>query len=164
MKKLFFSIPILLFLFLGMTGCNPIGDKTASFTIIYGATAILSFLLLKISLSKQSRSDANNSMCEMICEYMKRNIYQTLSLKELCRIFSIGKTQLCKIFQEWLGKSPMEYYSNLKIDAAKKHLREKNYSVSEISDMLGYSSIHNFSRAFKKAVGMSPTAYTKSIL
>ena len=46
MKKLFFSIPILLSLIFGLTGCNPIGDKTASFTVIYGVTAVLSLLLL----------------------------------------------------------------------------------------------------------------------
>ena len=45
-KKLFSGIPILLFLIFVMTGCNPIGDKTASFTIIYAATTVHSFLLL----------------------------------------------------------------------------------------------------------------------
>ncbi len=58
----------------------------------------------------------------------------------------------------------MEYYMDLKMKEAKKLIREKNYSVSQISDMLGYSSVHIFSRAFKKAVGMSPTAYSKSII
>ena len=52
---------------------------------------------------------------------------------------------------------------DLKIKEAKKLIRENNYSISQISDMLGYSSIHIFSRAFKKAVGLSPTAYRKSI-
>ncbi len=115
-------------------------------------------------ISKQSRNVVNNSTCELICEYMKQNIYSSLSIRELCSAFSIGKTQLCKIFGESTNTAPMEYFMNLKIDEAKKLLREKNYSVSEISDMLSYSSIHNFSRAFKKSVGMSPTAYIKSIL
>ena len=52
---------------------------------------------------------------------------------------------------------------NIKIKEAKKLIREKNHSVTEIADMLGYSSIHIFSRAFKKAVGMSPTDYSKGI-
>ena len=58
----------------------------------------------------------------------------------------------------------MEYYSKLKIKEAKKLIRESTYSVSEISEMLGYSSIHIFSRAFKKKTGMSPTDYSKSII
>ena len=75
-----------------------------------------------------------------------------------------GKTRICKIFYDSIGQSPIQYYTELKMKEAKKLIREKNYSVSQISDMLGYSSIHNFSRAFKKAVGLSPTAYSKSIL
>ncbi len=114
--------------------------------------------------SKKSRDIANNSMSELIAEYMKDNLYENLTLKDVCAHFLLGKTQLCKIFRESTGKSPMEYYIDLKMKEAKKLLREKNDSVSQISDSLGYSSIHNFSRAFKKAVGMSPTAYEKSIL
>lgn len=113
---------------------------------------------------KKSRDIANNSMSELICEYMRSNIYSSLTLKEVCTHFLLGKTQLCKIFREITGQSPMEYYMDLKIKESKKLIREKDYSVSQISDMLGYSSIHNFSRAFKKAVGMSPTAYAKSII
>lgn len=114
--------------------------------------------------SKKSRAIANSSLSELICEYMKSNIYSSLSLKELCSHFLLGKTQLCKIFRESTGQSPMGYYMDLKIKEAKKLIREENYSVSQISDMLGYSSIHIFSRAFKKAVGLSPTSYAKSIL
>lgn len=114
--------------------------------------------------SKESRDIANNSLSELISEYMKSSIYLPLTLKEICTHFMLGKTQLCKIFRESTSQSPMEYYTSLKIKEAKKLIRERNHSVSEISDLLGYSSIHNFSRAFKKAVGLSPTAYGKSIL
>lgn len=114
--------------------------------------------------SKKTRSIANNSLSELICEYMKNNIYSSLTLKDVCTYFMSGKTRIYKIFCESTGQSPMEYYMDLKIKEAKKLIREKNYSVSQISDMLGYSSVHIFSRAFKKAVGMSPTAYGKSII
>ncbi|MBR2452795.1 MAG: helix-turn-helix domain-containing protein [Clostridia bacterium] len=113
---------------------------------------------------KTSRDIANNSLAELICEYLKSNIYSNISLEQLCKHFLLGKTQLCKIFRESTAMSPMDYYSSLKVKEAKKLLREKNNSVSQISDMLGFSSIHTFSRSFKKAVGLSPTAYLKSIL
>lgn len=117
-----------------------------------------------VPVGKKTRNITNNSLCELICEHMKENIYSSLTLGELCGRFIISKTQLCKIFKENIGQSPMDYYMELKIKEAKKLLREKNYSVSQIADMLGYSSIHIFSRAFKKAAGFSPTAYVKSIL
>jgi len=46
MKKLFASVPILLFLILSLSGCNAVGEKSANLTIIYGAAAVLSLLLL----------------------------------------------------------------------------------------------------------------------
>ena len=123
-----------------------------------------SSITTKVIPSKQSRDIANNSICELVCEYMKKNLYSNVSLKELCDVFLVGKTQMCKIFRDCTGKSPVEYYSTLKMHEARKLLREKQYSVSQISDMLGYSSIHTFSRAFKISTGLSPMAYIKSIL
>lgn len=118
----------------------------------------------EIPANKKSRNIASNSISELITEYMKSNLYSNLSLKELCSHFMMGKTQFCKIFQENIGRSPMDYYAELRINEAKKLLRERNDSVAQIADKLGYSSIHTFSRAFKKAVGFSPTAYLQSIL
>ena len=57
----------------------------------------------------------------------------------------------------------MEYFFDLKITEAKRLLLESELSVSKISDMLNYSSIHNFSRAFKRATGDSPQNYKKRV-
>ena len=114
--------------------------------------------------NSESRTIAGNSLTELIKEYMQNNIYSSLTLKDVCQNFMVGKSQLSKLFKENTGKSLMEYYNTLKIMESKRLIREEKYSISEISDMLGYSSIHIFSRAFKKAVGFSPTAYKKSIL
>ncbi|MBQ2967685.1 MAG: helix-turn-helix transcriptional regulator [Clostridia bacterium] len=114
--------------------------------------------------NKDARAISNNSVCTLIIEYMKRSVNKNLNLKDVCDLFFIGKTQLCKIFKEHVGKSPMDYFADLKTESAKKLLQEKKMSVSEISDALGYSSVHNFSRAFKKYAGYSPSAYRKKIL
>ena len=46
---------------------------------------------------------------------------------------------------------------------AKRLLLSGEYSITRVADMLGYSSIHNFSRAFKATVGISPTEYKRKI-
>ncbi len=114
--------------------------------------------------NKESREIAANSMCELVCEYMKSNLYQKMTLKELCDRFYMGKTQMCKMFDDYLGQSPMEYFSSLRIKEAKALLRENTLSVTKIAELLQYSTIHTFSRKFKSAVGVSPTQYKKSIL
>ena len=116
----------------------------------------------KVRQSKDSRKIAQNSMIELITDYLKENAYANLALGDICAKFFIGKSHLCKMFDEYLGESPMEYYAKIKMTEARKLLREE-MSVSRISDMLGYSSIHSFSRSFKKAVGMPPTEYKRKI-
>ena len=118
----------------------------------------------KIQADAESRNIGKNSMVELICEYMQDHINEDLSLESICNHFFIGKSQLSAMFRERTGESPMQYYTSVKVDEAKKLLREDNLSVSQITDVLGYSGIHNFSRAFKKATGFSPTEYKKSIL
>lgn len=60
-------------------------------------------------------------------------------------------------------KNTAKYYAELKIIEAKKLLREEKYSVTQIADMLGYSSVHTFSRAFRNVEGFSPTDYLGSL-
>lgn len=118
----------------------------------------------KISSNAESRSIAKSSIVELICDYMQTCVYSDLTLEDLCNHFFIGKSQMSMMFKEKTGKSPMQFYNDLKISEAKKLLREDNLSVSQITYKLAYSGIHNFSRAFKKATGFSPTEYKKSIL
>lgn len=103
------------------------------------------------------------SISDPMLEYMQNNLYVNLTMEDLSKHFLLGKTQLYKVFYEKYGKSPIKYYAELKIIEAKKLLREENYSVTQIADMLGYSSVHTFSRAFKNVEGFSPTDYLQSI-
>lgn len=106
---------------------------------------------------------AQSSMMELILHYLKENLHQDLTYHDICREFLMGKSRLYQLFEEQVGQSPMDYFAALKMSEAKRLLREGELTVSQISDCLAFSSIHNFSRAFKKRVGMSPTAYRKKI-
>lgn len=117
----------------------------------------------RVTRSEVSRELGQSSIFELIVSYLEENLYSTVTLGDLCGRFFMGKSQMCKLFEEQVGESPIEYYSKLKMAEAKRLLRRDELSVSRISDMLGYSSIHNFSRAFKKSVGIAPTEYRKKI-
>ena len=116
-----------------------------------------------VKRSEDSRELAESSTIELIKNYLKENLYESITLSDICTRFYIGKSHLCKLFSEYTDESPIEYLSKLKMAEAKTLLLKGDYSVSRISDMLGYSSIHNFSRAFKKSVGVSPLDYKKKL-
>ena len=75
----------------------------------------------------------------------------------------ISRTQLQKIIHTETGVGIIDYFSQLKIEAAKHLIRDGHLNYTEISQELGFSSIHYFSRRFKKITGMSPSEYASSL-
>ncbi len=117
----------------------------------------------KIHTTAETRQIAKNSTVELIENYLKKNIYENITMQDICNHFYLGKSQLNQLFKDYTNKSPMQYYAHLKTEAAKKMLRDGKLSISEISEMLGFSCIHSFSRSFKNATGFSPMQYKKSV-
>lgn len=117
----------------------------------------------RVMRTESTRELGQSSIAAMLVGYLKENVCSPLSIKDMCQKFYMGKTQLYKIFTEYMGEGPIEYLTKLKMKEAKRLLREEKTSVSKIADVLCYSSIHNFSRSFKKAVGISPTEYKKRL-
>lgn len=111
--------------------------------------------------SGASRELAQSSITGLMMTYLQENVYENITLSDICSKFFVGKSRVCKLFGEYTGESPMEYFTRLKIAEAKKLLRQEDLSVGRISDMLSYSSIHNFSRSFKHVTGYSPSEYRK---
>ena len=110
-----------------------------------------------------SRELTERSTVDMIIAYFHESLCTPITLTDVCKKFYIGKSQLCKLFADRLGIGPMECYQSLRISEAKKLLRAEVGSITHVAETLGYSSIHNFSRAFKAAVGISPTEYKRKI-
>jgi len=113
--------------------------------------------------TEDSKRIAKNSMVDSIENYLINNIYLPLTLQDICDKFIISKTYLCRLFKAATGKSPIDYFIELKIIEAKNLIREDEYNITQISDKLGYTSIHHFTRMFKRVTGFSPLAYKKSI-
>ena len=113
--------------------------------------------------SVEVRKITNNSTVDSVIAYLQANVYGNVTLVQLCDRFFIGKSRLTTIFKESTGKSPMQYFADLKIEEAKKLIRDDVLSIGEIAETLRYSGIHSFSRAFKAATGFTPTGYKKSV-
>ena len=99
---------------------------------------------------------------EQILSYLSDHVYENLTVAEICRDNMISKSQLQNIFHQYKGCGVIEYFSRMKIDTAKKLIRENRYSYSQIANMLNYSSYQYFSLQFKKYTRMSPSEYNSS--
>lgn len=114
-------------------------------------------------LSSSVKQRYNEDTSKKIIQYLKENIYRNITFDDVCNYCNMGKTNVKVIFKETMGVGVIEYYRMLKIEEAKRIIREEQYNFTEIAERLCYSSIHNFSRHFKKATSMSPSEYVNSI-
>jgi AraC-like DNA-binding protein len=100
-------------------------------------------------------------LIDKVTAYMKDNLIGNLTLAHLCETFSVGRTHLSVLFKAKYDCGVLEYWNRLKVDKAKEHIRQNSYNLTEISELLGYNSLHYFSRQFKKTTGMTPSEYAK---
>ncbi len=99
-----------------------------------------------------------------ICTYLESNVSKDINFKSLCEKFGLSSTNMKKLFRNNLGFGAMDYFSRCKIDCSKRLIREKEMTLSEISDYLCFSSQQYFSRRFKNITGMTPSEYMQSLV
>nr|WP_150959943.1 AraC family transcriptional regulator [Aneurinibacillus sp. XH2] len=116
-----------------------------------------------IPLSSTAKENKEAQMVRDIISYLEGRLGSKLSLAEMSETLHMSKTKLKELFKRRTGYSLMEYFGQLRIDRAKSYIREESANFTEIADRLGFSSVHYFSKAFKKTTGMSPTEYAKSV-
>ena len=105
----------------------------------------------------------SSETCRNIIHYLGEHVRQSLTIEDISKDNMIGRSQLQKLFREEYQCGVIEFFSRMKIDFAKQLIRENDMNFTQISDFLGYSSIHYFSRQFKKLSDMTPTEYATSI-
>lgn len=87
---------------------------------------------------------------------IKEHLDNPLTIKELSRKVAMNECYLKKGFKALTGKTIHEFTQELRIAKAKEMLKQDGFSVSDVANSLGFSSISHFSTAFKKATGMKP--------
>ncbi len=112
------------------------------------------------TLTALHQSDAT---LNLLLSYMNEKVTGHLDLAELTTYSGTNRTMINHIFQREFHMGAIAYFIHMKIELAKKYLREDNYNITQIAEILGYANIHYFSRQFKKVTGMTPTEYSISI-
>ncbi|MFZ5351832.1 MAG: helix-turn-helix domain-containing protein [Bacillota bacterium] len=96
-------------------------------------------------------------------DYLWENDNSEFSLDKLCRIVNLSPYYFMRLFKDNTGKTPYDYYMDIKINKAKQYLKAGKHSITEICFILGFSSHSHFSSIFKRKVGLTPSEFIKSI-
>ena len=108
---------------------------------------------------EQNAADLTNQLTGL----MREHLDGSLSFEEICRTSGLSQTALKACFRRYNRMGVMEYYQRLRIEEARRLLREGRLNVTQTAEKLGYSSIHAFSRQFKRLMGVTPLNYLRTI-
>ncbi len=95
--------------------------------------------------------------------YLEQRVGESLTLEDICRANLMGRSRLQQLFHEHTGGGVMEYFGRLKINAARRLIREGRLNFTEIAARCGFQSVHYFSRRFRQLTHMSPSEYARSV-
>ena len=102
-------------------------------------------------------------LTDAIVRYLRENVAKKLTLNDICKRFNYSRSFICKTFKEQTKETLVSYFNTLKMEEAKRLLKDTNATVTEISTSLGYSEVQYFNLLFKKHEGVSPLLYRKQV-
>lgn len=135
---------------------------------------LLEFFLIKLSrneeaLPKNKRYSHRFQGVEIsyevkeIIDVLKAHLYSRLTLAEIADKLGKSASTVKNIFKSYQKSGIIRYYNHLKIDEAKRLIRESELNFTQISEKLAFDTPQYFSITFKKFTGMSPFQYKNSI-
>lgn len=125
----------------------------------------ISRLLYLFSLIQREATQISNSQNKALhsvahaVQHMNRYFDSSMTLEDYAAMCRMSKYHFLRVFKQVTGVTPMEYRNRVRIDHAKELLGNRYFSVSEIAEALGYTSLAYFSVQFKRATGVTPTEY-----
>lgn len=111
--------------------------------------------------AKANRHIEESSFVRRVREYLLGHISQNLSIDEIAAHFGMNPGTMMKTFRRETGDSVINFFLELKLDAAKRMIISSSMNFAEISAYLGFSSQNYFSKFFKQRVGITPTEFSR---
>lgn len=120
-----------------------------------------SFIREVLSCLGETEKKKYSSVVEQAVNYVKVNYKNELTVKSISQELFITPNYFSHIFKAEMGMNFTDYVNEVRIECAKKLLRENRLKVYEVADQLGYQNYKYFNKVFKKYTGYSPKEYSR---
>ena len=112
---------------------------------------------------EENRTSPASQLIQKIQAYMQENYGDVdLTLTRVADQFNLTPNYLSIFFKENAHDTFLNYLTRLRLEEAKRLMRDTRLSITEISERVGYASANSFTRAFKKIEHVTPTQYRES--
>ena len=131
-------------------------------------TALAVLGLTRELLASRERHEAIHTtssagaLARRIRNYLDIHYAEPLTLASIGDALGVSEYHVAHVFKDEMGTSPMQYVMHRRMGEAQTLLMDTNLSIGDIADCLGYTNPWNFSTAFGKCVGMTPSQYRQS--
>ncbi len=127
----------------------------------FSLTTLLCELYSQLYLAggRTAQKDGKSQLYTDIVDYINWRIRENIKVSEVASYFGYNEKYITTFFKKNAGVSMKSYIINAKMDLAKALLTDTNTPIAQIGYDIGFSDNHNFSTAFKKATGQSPSEY-----
>lgn len=120
-------------------------------------------LLLTQTMPKQYYPTEKQLKIAPAIKYISQNYNKSITNDTLASVTGLSTVYFRKLFTQIMGVSPIAYVHQLRIQKAKEMLRSDYSTLSDIAQSLGYPSLYDFSRDFKKHTGISPSKFETTL-
>lgn len=125
-------------------------------------TEILIIRLMRntsLAIPTESENVSTNRQCATVKRYIDQHFKEALTLDQLAEKGHMNKFYLSHAFKRVYGSSPINYMISKRIDESKYLLAETDLSMSQIAQLLGFSSLSYFSQVFRRTQNITPMEY-----
>jgi AraC-like DNA-binding protein len=147
----------------------------ASYYSTFAVDYVVTELLIELTeqhhkqlLQNKITPNENTQKFAQILEWIRVNIYEDMSVKEIAEKFSFNSDHLTRLFKKKIGMSTIKYINTLKLNKAKELLCTTNKTIKEISYELNFKDEKYFLKLFKNYEEITPSqfrdAYTNTYI
>ena len=130
--------------------------------ILYNLAVSENKKVLSSSDMRQYTTD-NSDRLDSVLKYISDNYSNSISLDDVSEVACMTTNSFCRFFKKMTNKSYTEFLNEVRIRNASRLLAQEEIPISEICYSVGYNSITNFNRQFKKIMGDTPKDYRQKV-
>ncbi|MFK7692057.1 AraC family transcriptional regulator [Paenibacillus sp. HJGM_3] len=122
----------------------------------------------KQNYTERSRSSSaaihNFASLRPVLDYIEEHYAKSIYLADLCQLVNMSPYHFSRTFKKWTGMTVPDYINLTRINMAKKMMIENEFSITEISEKIGFCNTHYFGKVFKNTTGVSPSHFRNKII
>ena len=114
------------------------------------------------NVEENTLSPQDNAFMTELYQLMENELSNSeLDIARITELLHISRTKFYYKVKGLTGENPSVFFKRYKLNRVSQLLKERNYNISEIADMTGFSTLSHFSTSFKKQFGVSPSEFMK---